>query len=80
MEPEPEFYWCLHCERVYSASEWASKKWHCPSGDCDGGRLDAWGWDRTGPMDDRELAGQNLRDRHPEYPVVPERGKVYPLH
>lgn len=39
----------------------------CPYSDCDGDTvLDAWNW-------------EDIRNRHPEYPEVPEYGCVYPL-
>jgi DNA-binding CsgD family transcriptional regulator len=82
-KPESEYMWCLHCERTYKYGEFREVKIKpfvvnhvryeptfqmCPYEDCDGDAvLDAWEWDR-------------IRESHPEYPEIPEKGKAYPLY
>lgn len=81
-KPKSEYMWCLHCERTYKYGEFREVKKKpfvvnhvryepilqmCPYEDCNGDAvLDAWEWDR-------------IRESHPEYPEIPEKGKVYPL-
>jgi hypothetical protein len=65
-----DWVWCLHCERCYQVGE--SRKKHglelCPYPDCDGDTfLDKWTW-------------KHIRQIHPDYPEIPERGKIYPLY
>lgn len=64
------FLWCLHCERAYRRGECREiegLQW-CPYEDCNGDTFkDAMPWGR-------------IRDTHPEYPVIPEEGKRYPLY
>ncbi len=62
--------WCLHCERAYRRGEYrlVGGLRMCPYEDCDGDTvLDAWPW-------------SVVRRHNPDYPPVPERGKVYPLY
>ena len=69
-EKRPEFLWCLHCERAYRNGEFrlAGGLQMCPYEGCDGDTVvDGWGWDQ-------------IREKHPEYPEIPEKGKVYPLY
>jgi hypothetical protein len=80
--PEGMWIWCLHCERCYQVGEFRAVKPDrymvkmgftgdiemCPYSDCNGDTLmDSWDW-------------QAIREMHPEYPEVPERGKVYPMY
>jgi hypothetical protein len=66
------YIWCLHCERVYSKSEWLKNDNCCPNEQCIGSLLDEWPWglfrlkvkQETGVM----------------YPLVPVIGQVYPLY
>ena len=77
-----DWVWCLHCERVYQYGEyrtvpggsirlgdgWESAELqYCPYDGCDGSPLDLWEWDK-------------VREGHPDYPILPERGKEYPLY
>jgi len=65
-----DYLWCLHCERTYKRGEFrlVNGLQMCPYEGCDGDTvLDAWDWAK-------------VREMHPEYPEVPERGKVYPLY
>jgi hypothetical protein len=77
-----DWVWCLHCERTYQVGEFkidvssrtsiSSKISQglqlCPYPDCDGDTvLDAMEW-------------ESIIEKHPEYPVIPERDKVYPLY
>jgi hypothetical protein len=65
-----EWSWCLHCERVYQVGEFRREGdlQMCPYPECDGDTvMDNWRW-------------PDIRENHPEYPEVPERGKVYPLN
>lgn len=82
-ESRSEYLWCLHCERTYKYGEYRLWKVEpfvvdhvryepefqmCPYEDCDGDAvIDAWEWDR-------------IRESHPEYPEIPEKGKVYPMY
>jgi hypothetical protein len=80
--PVGMWVWCLHCERCYQVGEFRVEKPDrqiintdfivktemCPFPDCDGDTLtDSWTW-------------ESIREIHPEYPEVPERGKVYPMY
>ena len=65
-----DYLWCLHCERAYRRGEYrlVHGLQMCPYEDCDGDTvMDGWDW-------------AQIRDGHPEYPEVPEMGKVYPLY
>lgn len=73
-----DWVWCLHCERCYQVGEfrvriqWGLDWWEslqlCPYSNCEGDAvIDAWAWGRV-------LAAR------PEYPVSPERNKVYRLY
>lgn len=69
-EKRSDYLWCLHCERTYKRGEFrlVNGLQMCPYEGCDGDTvLDAWDWAK-------------VREMHPEYPEVPERGKVYPLY
>ncbi len=82
-KPESEYMWCLHCERTHKYGESREVKIKpfvvnhvryepilqmCPYEDCDGNaESDSWEWD-------------HIRESHPEYPEIPEEGKVYPLY
>lgn len=78
-----KYLWCLHCERTYDYGKYRLEKWEpfvvdhvryeeefqmCPYEDCNGTVvLDGWDWNY-------------IRESHPEYPEIPEHGKVYPLY
>lgn len=65
-----DYAWCLHCARTYKRGEFrlVDDCRLCPYEDCDTSiLLDSWNWDA-------------VRSNHPEYPEIPERGKVYPLY
>lgn len=65
--------WCLHCERVYKPADVRYDReadlFMCFYPDCNGDAfLDAWSYE------------ENARGGHPDYPVIPEKGIVYPLY
>jgi len=65
-----EYQWCIRCERAYKQGEHRLMDglMMCPYEDCDGDTvMDGWLW-------------PSVRQDHPEYPEVPEMGKVYPLY
>lgn len=65
-----QWVWCLHCEQVYQVGEYRLENGlqMCPYKECSGDTvMDSWPW-------------ESIREKHPEYPEVPERGKVYPLY
>ena len=66
-ESESNYFWCEHCERVYTALDWVNNSWCCPSGDCGGDALDAVPWLRSW-LD---------RCGHSEYPDIPVVGGRY---
>lgn len=69
-EKRSDYLWCLHCERTYPRGKWREQGelQMCPYQDCDGDAvIDAWDWEK-------------IRDDKPEYPVVPEPGKSYPIY
>lgn len=71
--------WCLHCGRAYRQEEIRydqdSDLFMCAYPDCDGDALtDAFSYER------KEECGISGKQNHPEYPAVPEKGKVYPLY
>lgn len=63
--------WCLHCERCYKVGEFRKEKdglEYCPYPDCSGDTLmDSFPW-------------KALKEKHPEYPDIPERDKEYSLY
>jgi len=64
------FLWCLHCERTYKRGEFRQigNLQMCPYADCDGDTVvDAWEW-------------ESVRDAHPKYPKIPEKGDIYLLY
>lgn len=75
-----DWVWCLHCERAFQYGEYREEPADsilrrygldrlqlCPYDDCDGSPLDLRPWG--------EVRKTNL-----EYPVIPDREKVYPLY
>ncbi len=68
--PEGTWVWCLHCERCYKVGEYRMKNDYlqmCHYEDCNGDAvIDAWKWN-------------GIREFHPSYPVVPDRGERYPF-
>lgn len=69
-EIRSEFLWCLHCERAYKRGEFrlVNGLQMCPYEDCDGSTvLDGWDW-------------AQIREKHAEYPEIPEKEQVYPLY
>ena len=72
--PEGTYMYCMHCERTYKygahriQTDLKNYAELCPYQDCNGDAvLDAREWD-------------DMRLDHPEYPEVPEHGKIYPLY
>lgn len=68
-----EWAWCLHCERAYNKKDirWDERSglYMCAYEECNG---DAWldaTWDYA-----------SIREMNPDYPLVPEIGKVYPMY
>jgi len=64
-----DFFWCLHCQRTYERNKWRTIRGlqRCPYLDCDGDAvIDAIDW-------------ADIRDSHPEYPLKPVWGEVYPF-
>jgi len=64
------FRWCLHCERTYKRGEFrfVDGGEFCPYEDCDGHIfVDGWPWVK-------------VRKANPQYPEIPEPGKVYSLY
>jgi len=82
-EGTSDYKWCLHCERTYHWTEFRHEKvepfivnhvkyepefYLCPYPDCNGGYYsDGWDW-------------ETIREYHPQYPKVPEKGTKYPLY
>ena len=75
-----DWVWCLHCERAFQYGEYREVAVDsvvapyrdepfqlCPYDSCDGSPLDWWEWNR-------------VREGHSDYPLVPTRGKQYPLY
>lgn len=68
--PRKAWHWCLHCERAYPLGSYRQIRdlQMCPYEDCDGDTvMDLWAW-------------QRIRKENPQYPEVPELGKVYGLY
>lgn len=66
MAPDaPQWWWCLHCERVNHGA----KPEECPHGDCDGGWIDMWRWSEV-----RKDEGDG------GYPLIPDPAMVYPMY
>ena len=69
--PEGTWVLCIHCERCYRVGEHrvgADGCQYCQYEGCDGDAvMDAWPWD-------------DVREKHPAYPVIPDRGAVYALN
>jgi Zn finger protein HypA/HybF involved in hydrogenase expression len=62
------WFWCLHCERVFKSEleEWQVTE--CPFDDCDGGMADIKEW-------------KHLREINKDFPEVPEgSGMRYRLY
>jgi hypothetical protein len=74
--PEGTYMYCIHCERTYKYGEHRIMTdldlneflQMCPYEDCDGDTV----------MDSKEW--EDIREHHPDYPEVPERGVVYLLN
>ena len=69
MIPEPDIYWCAHCDRTYRNGQFrrVGQRDLCPYDDCDGSVFaDGMDW-------------ESIRQHHPEYPAVPEPNTDYPL-
>ncbi|MCG3149378.1 MAG: hypothetical protein PCFJNLEI_02838 [Verrucomicrobiae bacterium] len=69
-ERRSDFLWCLHCERTYNRGAYrlVDGLQMCPYPDCDGDTvLDGWDWEQ-------------VREANPDYPLIPEEGKQYPLY
>jgi len=72
-----DYLYCIHCERAYKYGSFREIKdlnfkstvlQLCPYDDCEGDTvLDAKDW-------------KDIREHHPDYPEIPELGKVYPLN
>jgi len=65
-----DWVWCLHCERCYQVGEFREIKEFqlCPYEDCYGDTIfDSWHW-------------EVIQSNNPDYPVIPERSKIYPLY
>jgi hypothetical protein len=65
---QPDFLWCIHCERAYQFGEFrnAGDRQLCPYVNCAGSEVFAWDW-------------QKVRSANPHYPPEPLQGVVYPL-
>jgi hypothetical protein len=61
-----KYFWCLHCEKAWSADQFGLDNDDCPDKECDGR---GWHWDIWNWAD--------LRRNHPEYPTVPVPGSYY---
>lgn len=68
-----EWAWCLHCERAYNKKDirWDERQaiYMCAYEGCDGDAFLDGSWDYA-----------SIRGFHPEYPEVPEEGKVYSMY
>lgn len=68
--PKNGYLWCLHCERAYEYGKYrqVGPFQMCPYFGCDGDAVvDAMKW-------------EDIREIHPEYPVVPAMEVVYKLY
>lgn len=68
--PRKAWNWCMHCERAYPQGSYRQVRdlQMCPYEGCDGDTvMDLWAW-------------QRVREANPQYPEVPELGKVYGLY
>jgi hypothetical protein len=65
---EPDFLWCIHCERAYQHGDFrrAGGRQLCPYVSCVGAEVFAWDWEK-------------VRSANPDYPAEPSPGVVYPL-
>ena len=65
---QPNFLWCIHCERAYQYGEFrqSGNRQLCPYLSCAGAEVFAWDW-------------QKVRATNPDYPAEPSPGVVYPL-
>ena len=69
MVPEPDIYWCVHCNRTYRSGQFrrVGKRDLCPYDDCDGSTFkDVMDW-------------ESIRQHHSDYPAVPKPNECYPL-
>ena len=67
---ESVYLWCLHCERAYRRGECREVDGlqMCPYEGCNGDTvMDGWSWG-------------SVREQHPDYPVIPAKGVLYPLY
>lgn len=65
---EPEYYWCVHCERTYRRGQHRTvgDRFMCRYEDCDGSVFaDGVGWEA-------------ILHAHPEYPAKPKPNTHYP--
>ena len=67
-DKDPDFLWCIHCERVYQYGDFrrAGSLELCPYANCHGAEVFAWDWEQ-------------VRQANPDYPEQPEPGVTYPL-
>lgn len=65
MSASDKFVWCLNCERTF-LEKLSRDKTKCLYSTCDIQPVELWGWEK-------------VRELHPDYPRIPERGKIYPL-
>lgn len=65
---QPEFLWCIHCERAYQFGDFrrSGTRQLCPYVSCAGASVFAWDWAK-------------VRLANPSYPAEPSQGVVYPL-
>ena len=65
---EPDFLWCIHCERAYQYGDFrrAGGRQLCPYVSCLGAEVFAWDWEK-------------VKSANPDYPSEPSPGVVYPL-
>jgi hypothetical protein len=65
---EPDFLWCIHCERAYQHGDFrrVGDRQLCPYVSCAGAEIFAWDWEK-------------VRSANPDYPATPTPGVVYPL-